>query len=99
MSAFTAGPWKMEERVQRSDSPGKSAFYEIGCATSMFWIAKVQTFDGETGEYAANARLIAAAPDLLAALKEMVKFPATVEQRAARELRALVIIAKAEGRS
>jgi len=67
----TPGPWRIDPKIRRGTDGGKHAFLEIVNGSSLFWTAKVQTFDDDKGEYAANARLIAAAPDLLAVLKAM----------------------------
>jgi hypothetical protein len=60
---FTPGPWKREGRYIMF-------FSEM---TGYDWLAKVEKFaDQYKEEEAANAALIAAAPDLLAALEEMM---------------------------
>lgn len=64
----TPGPWVFDSRKFR-DAPDHKVF-EITSPNRAFWIAKVLTFDdgpvdGCSPEYEANARLIAAAPELL----------------------------------
>lgn len=68
---FTPGPWEVHPRLWRGKEGGSHAFLEIGSEVSAFWVAHVQTFDDDKGEYAANAHLIAAAPEMYSALKEM----------------------------
>ncbi len=103
MSQHTPGPWKLAG-IHRSRAEGKSAFYEIGDDVSAFWIAKVQTFDDDNGRYAANARLIASAPELLQELLHLVRLLEPVEDTLnvpglATLNGARAAIAKAEGRS
>jgi hypothetical protein len=62
MSAYTKGPWSVFEGTNRF---GGCEVHEVHAnPQSHFWVAKVLA--GESGE--ANARLIAAAPELLEAL-------------------------------
>src|SRR5258708_1868950 len=69
MSAHTPGPWRLDPKLYRGEDGGNHAYLEVGSTLKAFWIAKVQTFDDDPGEYAANARLIEAAPELLQALR------------------------------
>lgn len=96
MSKHTQGPWKAEVAVTLAGYP-----------TGEWWISSQRgSIDIATtsSDYApdveeANARLIAAAPELLAALKHAVDLIETVEPRC-RGVIALCkgVIAKAEGR-
>jgi hypothetical protein len=73
VSGHTPGPWEL---VPESDDHEGSLFvvseYEVknGCA-SAHWIAECDLQEDE-GQNRANARLIAAAPDLLEAATEML---------------------------
>ena len=97
MSKHTPGPWVAGKVPQNPypDPPGDKWSIQ---AASAWWIADVYPFAGgcqDDSETQANARLIAAAPDLLAACK-------TVSEHVGRECRAcqetlLAAIAKAEG--
>lgn len=88
MSRFTPGPWKVvEDSYGNTVVTGKGMVVEIG----LEHIAKV----GGLAEHEANARLIAAAPELLEALinlRDNFDYPP-----AAYEV-ILNAIAKAEGR-
>lgn len=55
--AHTPGPWRFEEGTKT-----------IRAVPSNHWLASMNSWDGAV-DHAANARLIAAAPDMLAALK------------------------------
>lgn len=97
MSEHTAGPWTPFLRDRTSNPP-----YVMKQGESSGWIAQTCTWMG-IDEAEANARLIAASPDLLAALKFIVQpqpYSATQEWRdnvkKGREM-ALAAIAKAEG--
>ena len=86
-AAHTPGPWN----CNRSSASG----YDIVCSeNSPTDVCVISRRDKTTGEIDANARLLAAAPDLLAALIGVVKVAdrATVEFDAAR-----AAIVKAEG--
>lgn len=63
---FTAGPWQVNHRdkTQVCDSDGEVR----GCSPIAYC-------EGSMGERTANARLIAAAPDLLAALESFLRAP------------------------
>ena len=65
MSAHTHGPWKVVERGASFSSHEIRPVKLSQGAIPLAWVAKLN--DGQ-----ANARLIAAAPDLLAALKALV---------------------------
>jgi hypothetical protein len=58
VSGFTPGPW----------SVSKGSPQLVGCEG--FWIASTMGIQGDEGE--ANARLIAAAPEMLAALQKLI---------------------------
>jgi hypothetical protein len=59
----TPGPWEVRDRWYIS-RPGKMALAEVKCGDVPFEATEI---------HEANARLIAAAPDLLAACKEFVR--------------------------
>jgi len=66
MNKFTPGPWKIDQRtVYALDVYGVNRFY-----------ASVHGVHTPTAEIEANARLIAAAPDLLEALEGALKYVA-----------------------
>lgn len=66
MSAHTAGPWTVGGRIAglREDHVAISGGRDFACAV----------MQGNYETDSANARLIAAAPDLLAALKEAIEW-------------------------
>jgi hypothetical protein len=92
----TPGPWIASEA-------GPDSLAEIRSASSTTPVVNWQGFDDcfrEDDEHNANARLIAAAPDLLAACKVALEYLAPVcisSQAIPNMLRAA--IAKAEGRT
>jgi len=59
MTQHTPGPWRYEESTKTIRDERNH------------WLASMDSFDG-TPDHAANARLIAQAPAMLEALKEMV---------------------------
>ena len=94
----TAGPWWVEDGVIRATAP------EGGDVS----IAFVRGWDSHQGEEAANANLIAAAPDLLDELENMVRgieywidaYPETANDADHEALdKARKAIAKAKGKS
>lgn len=60
----TPGPWTKVRREIRAEAHSEAA------GTTIATVEDLDTHDGE--EYRANARLIAAAPDLLKALRELM---------------------------
>ena len=91
-AAHTPAPWQIEWNAAQS---GDGHYItDSNDMAELSRIAAVLFHDDADGETRANARLIAAAPDLLAALIGVVKVAdrATVEFDAAR-----AAIAKAEG--
>jgi hypothetical protein len=89
----TPGPWGISGKEERDLGTLSPGFLEISSAHDVCWIAKVQI---HTPEGEANARLIAAAPELLEALKAVV----AIADRSTDEFdRARAAIAKAEGKS
>ena len=99
MSKFTPGPWSISEPQIRGDyvMPG----YVWINGRDWYALAQVCVLDGdvisETG--LANARLIAAAPEMYEALRrirEGCAFPADDVQRAIRDV-ARAILAKIDG--
>lgn len=83
MSAYTAGPWTVKSSgTMCYHVVSADSFFQTGCIS----------FDGKG---LANARLIAAAPELLAALKEIVSYNDDKNGLCWQDARAA--IAKAEG--
>lgn len=72
MSAHTAGPWAIDWNVSRID------VFSSDAATLIATIRRSTPSDGIDADARANARLIAAAPELLEALRNIVALdPAT----------------------
>lgn len=94
MSAHTPGPWSVEIDHQ-TETPEFIRAYHKG---EMFDIASLSD---ETEDIKANARLIAAAPDLLAALDDLLSYLEGYDhdypEAAPKFDRARAAIAKAEG--
>lgn len=65
-TTHTPGPWTAEQDAGDDDEMTGRIFSDSGD-----WIAEVHTGDGE-GSFESNARLIAASPDLLAALENLM---------------------------
>lgn len=94
MSTHTPGPWE----IGRTNG-GKVKIYAAGRGDdwSKWWIA--QPLSARPKERDANARLIAAAPDLLKALKDVLEYmPSITAFQRERIRRAEAAIAKAEGK-
>jgi hypothetical protein len=102
MDQHTPGPWVVKP-------PGSVVGHEASCAvkepSASDWVATVQV--SNVPEWEANARLIAAAPDLLAALDGIVVLaefgwlhchPGVRDENLARVRAARAAIAKATGR-
>ena len=102
-NTHTPGPWTVEHCRNEDGSP----FLSIsGQGPLGAWLADIQpgSINGKpldvTQMHEANARLIAAAPDLLAALKEMTElkhFTATRSEKESADAKARAAIAKAKG--
>jgi len=67
----TPGPWRCDDEVEMDDVKPRSSF-SVGFAAGS-WADL--TYSQKRDAWAANAALIAAAPDLLAALKALVDSP------------------------
>lgn len=106
MTNYTPGPWMVsrylfQDKNQPSSLFGdyfyKEIYAEDGCVT----VARTGKYDTEDSPMEANAQLIAAAPELLDALKAMKNYYETLDPRGG-ELQLLFdaeqAIAKAEGR-
>lgn len=91
----TPGPWKVDPRIRFSGEGGRNAYVEVASVVKAIWCAKVQTFTDDDGEYAANANLISAAPELLSQLKSAL---ACIEMVLGNMDAMRAAIAKAEGR-
>lgn len=57
----TPGPWAIDPKFRISMDGGRHAFLEVYSRIRAIWVAKVQTFSDDKGEYAANAELTATA--------------------------------------
>jgi hypothetical protein len=69
MSEHTPGSWQYHRLLSRGESHGG---FRISTGVPKWWsIAAVNPIDGAGVEGEANARLISAAPDLLAALEKV----------------------------
>lgn len=102
MSKHTPGPWRVTEMCGQATSPRDGYFVSLvdslGVRSDIATVRRCPTINA--GEVAANARLIAAAPELYEALKELVStIDALGTQGGNKMERARAAIAKAEGRS
>jgi len=100
-ATHTPGPWFIHERFS---SDGTFDIWDKPDALrGARWLADVKTYGGafpDVPEAEANARLIAAAPELLAACKEFVRKCDDGEAKSRRSYAEMsAAIAKAEGRS
>lgn len=109
MSAHTPGPWDwdgvrvfapaLDEKVPVTMADGTTAMHGMGLIALPYACRPVGAWEG-CGSHDANSRLIAAAPDLLAAAKAIVDSdiysPGCAQTRAAFDLLDAAI-AKAEG--
>ena len=99
---WTPGPW---QRVLPADALGRQPNdWAISDSTGEAWICEGPTWDDEfLQESLANARLIAAAPDLYAALDEMAALAAgpaggvTQAQKIASLAKATAALSRARG--
>lgn len=69
-TAHSPGPWEIDERFVAADP--KHANYRIFAANQICELTKPQGFYRSPAETEANARLIAAAPELLQALSMLL---------------------------
>lgn len=98
MSTYTPGPWTVCKDSRDCDSVrAKGGFVAFGVSVQHY--GDPIRFLDEKEEAEANARLIAAAPEMLEALKTVYSLffdekPVTISRNEMREL-----IAKAEGRA
>jgi hypothetical protein len=71
MSTYTPGPWTCD--VTDQGGAGRSAYVGVDAPENHQIVARVVCYDDRLNNlpYQANARLIAAAPDMLAALIEV----------------------------
>ena len=68
----TPGPWEARERALDFGNINSLPCVEISAPDRKYWLAKILLDVGKPGEGAANAALMLAAPDLLAALKAIL---------------------------
>ena len=96
MSVHTPRPWHVSPLDGRTCGPSR-LLVQSGTTISQMQAVAIVTL--RTGETDANARLIAAAPDLLAALKAMVQIVAESNAQDAAWDHAVVAIKNAEASS
>jgi len=92
LSAHTPGPW-----WTRAGS--WNAYGKVSAKGGAVALLEPRTRTPDDPEMEANARLIAAAPDLLRCLRAFVENPASWQIDAGHVKRALRVIAKVEGDS
>jgi hypothetical protein len=86
----TPGPWKVREDNDGETRPSWAILQDVGPGPVAPWIARVNHPD--------NARLIAAAPDLLAALERIEPgLPTDTNEEYDEKMQARAAIAKAKG--
>jgi hypothetical protein len=102
VSGHTPGPWKQQAERQaglvaaiRIKAEGATIAYVAGDDTVED--VKGRIWERVSDEASANARLVAAAPDLLDALRTMLTYATKADSKAVAKARAA--IAKAEGQS
>ena len=80
MSGHTPGPWSIRKHKRcyvKIDAPSHNAIAKV------VWQMK---FGGTDDALEANARLIAAAPELLEALQALIKYDVFVDQSVSQEM-------------
>ena len=97
MTTHTAGPWRVTDEINRSSGgevirPNRGD----GVDSPVAFVCDFNRYDRDE-ERKANARLIAAAPELLEALKLLLNLRITTPL-AQRMASAAMVVAKAEGR-
>lgn len=97
MSKHTPGPWTVDGAEVRTDGNRRYSLTE----SANLCIARCSSDQGEAGDAQANARLIAAAPEMLSVLKELMarRDKCFIPSEDGLDQRILAAIAKAEGRS
>jgi len=94
MATHTPGPWRVVNGGRRVDGPFVTTFGEGSQP-----IADVRVPNGSKNERLANARLIAAAPDLYHALVELVEYETAKNGgKKPKWPNILAALAKSEGR-
>ena len=94
MTEHTKGPWELDESLRGNSFTAISGDDWIELATV---VTRMNMKDEDSPEGMANARLISAAPDLLAALEWAVETADTEQYEADWYAAARVAIAKARG--
>lgn len=101
MSSPTPGPWSVVRGMVRAEKEQRYDSGSFVLTTSMIPVADCIIKDGGTllnGDWEANARLIAAAPDLLEALRDMTFDEFGAPTCWPNQERVMALIAKAEGK-
>jgi len=102
MGKHSPGPWQSKHDFDEfglSNIIGNVDGETFADGTSRYTFDPICIVDTETAEWRANARLIAAAPDLLAALKALhQRYVMAIGNEGPEALSARAAIAKAEGR-
>jgi hypothetical protein len=94
MNKHTPGPWRLKESPHKREF---SYFIDTGPELGSYFVAAV---NNGTGPDEANARLIAAAPELLAALETLYEadqqgFPLATQRQVREQAEAAIAKAKA----
>lgn len=99
MSAHTPGPWRVV-KGDNGDADGWNVHHELGWPHDVSQVAETSDYPYFAIKNEADAHLIAAAPDLLEALKKVIENHCGLERIFCSTCTpARRVIAKAEGRS
>lgn len=90
----TPGPWEVQREDKRLDSGDVVEWLWVGPVKWQTRVCRVVCYDGEQDEQRANARLIAAAPDLLEALIEALPYVECAEDDPAYKAGAVAKVVK-----
>ena len=92
MSAHTPGPWDMSNPMGKDHLEGREPWFWVTARTTLHLRVSACADGYVVGENAANARLIAAAPELLAELRHLVRLMEPLERDGALNIPGLATL-------